>query len=184
MWLFSWIWKCQFDKDSLIIYKYLSLNKDYSNKLDEKLKKVFKNKFKFSNTDINKFILLLRKSVYPDEYKDKWEKINETTLLEKEEIYGNLNMKDITDADYIHAKCVCKLFGMKNLGEYHDLYLKSDTLLLADVFENFRERCLKIYQLHPAKFLAAAGLSWQAVLKRTKVKLELLTGIDIKTLEE
>ena len=102
---------------------------------------------------------MLRKSVYPDEYKDKWEKINETTLLEKEEIYGNLNMKDITDADYIHAKCVCKLFGMKNLGEYQDLYLKSDTLLLADVFENFRERCLKIYQLHPAKFLAAAGLS-------------------------
>ena len=167
----------------MIKYKCLSFNKDYSNKLDEKLKKVFKNKFKFSNTDINKFILLLRKSVYPDEYKDKWEKINETTLLEKEEIYGNLNMKDITDADYIHAKCVCKLFRMKNLSEYHDLHLKSDTLLLVDVFENFRKRCLKVYQLHPAKFLAAARLSWQDVLKRTKVKLELLTGIDIKTLE-
>ena len=168
----------------MIIYKCLSFNKDYSNKLDEKLKKVFKNKFKFSNTDINKFILLLRKSVYPDEYKDKWEKINETTLLEKEEIYGNLNMKDITDADYIHAKCVCKLFGMKNLGEYHDLYLKSDTLLLADVFENFRKMCLKIYQLDPAKFLSAPGLAWQAALKKTKVKLDLLTDTDMLLMVE
>ena len=85
-------------KDNLIKYKCLSCNKDYSNKIDEELKNRFKNIFKFSNNDINKFILLLRKGVYPYEYMDDWEKFNETTLPEKEEFYSNLNMEDITDA--------------------------------------------------------------------------------------
>ena len=93
-----------------------------------------------------------------------------TSLPEKEEFYSNLNVEDNTDADYIHAKRVCKDFEIKNLGEYHDLYLKSDTLLLADVFENFRKMCLKLYHLHPGKFLSAPGLAWQAALKKTEVK--------------
>ena len=163
----------------MIQYKCLSINKAYSNKPDEKLKKRFKNTFKFSDNDINKFILLLRKGVYPYEYMDDWEKFNETTLPEKEEFYSNLNMEDITDADYMHAKRVCKDFEIKNLGEYHDLYLKSDTLLLADVFKNFRKMCLKIYHLNPVKFLSAPGLVWQAGLKKTDLKLELLTGINM-----
>ena len=69
-------------------------------------------------------------------------------------------MEDITDADYAHAKRVCKDLEIKNLGEYHDLYVQSDTLLLADVFENFRNMYLKIYELDPAKFLSAHGLVW------------------------
>ena len=73
-------------------------------------------------------------------------------------------MEDITDADYVHAKRVCKEFETKNLGEYHDLYVQSDTLMLADVFENFRNMCLKIYKLDLAKFLSAPGLAWQADL--------------------
>ena len=89
---------------------------------------------------------MLRKGVYPYEYMDDWEKFNETTLPEKEDVYSNLNMEDITDKDYMHGKRVFKDFEIKNLGEYHDLYLKSDTLLLADVFESFRKMCLKIYQ--------------------------------------
>ena len=68
-------------------------------------------------------------------------------------------MEEITNANYMHGKRVCEDFEIKNLGEYHDLHLKSDTLLLADVFENFRKMCLKIYQLNPAKFLSASGLS-------------------------
>ena len=72
---------------------------------------------------------------------DKWEKFNETTLPEKEEFYSNLNMEDITDADYMYAKRVCKDFEIKNLGEYHDLYLKSDTLPLADVSKTL-EKCV------------------------------------------
>ena len=168
----------------MIKYKCLSCNKDYSNKLDEKLKKRFKNTFKFSDNDINKFILLLRKRVYPYEYMDDWEKLKETTLPEKEEFYSNLNMEDITDADYMHAKRVCKDFEMKILGGYHDLYFKSDGLLLADVFENFEKMCLKIYHLDPVKFLSASGLAWQAALKKTEVKLELLTDIDMLLMVE
>ena len=100
------------------------------------------------------------------EYIDDWEKFNKTSLPEKEDCYSHLNMKDITDADYAHAKRVCKDFEIKNLGKYHDLYVQSDTLLLADVFENFRNMCLEIYELDPAKFLLAPGLAWQAALKK------------------
>ena len=108
-------------KDNLIEYKSLSCNKDYENNIDEKLKKRFKNTVKFSNNDINKFILLPRKGVYPYECMDDWENFNEATLPEKEGFYRNLNMEDIADADYMHGKRVCKDFEIKNLGEYHDL---------------------------------------------------------------
>ena len=111
-------------KDNLIKYKCLFCNKDYSKKIDEELRKRFKNIFKFSSNDINKFILLLRKGVYPFEHMDEWEKFTETTLPEKEEFYSNLNMEDIADTDYMHAKRVCEDFEIKRLGEYHDLYLK------------------------------------------------------------
>ena len=98
--------------------------------------------------------------------------------LKKEEFYTNLNVDDITDADYKHAKRVCEDFEIKNLGEYHYLYLKSNTLLLADVFES-RKMYLKIYHLDPLKFLSAPGLGMQAALKKTEVKLELLTNMDV-----
>ena len=90
---------------------------------------------------------------------DDWEKFNETTLPEKEKLYSTLNMEEIKDADYMYGKKVCKDFEIKHFGEYHDLYLKSDTLPLADVFENFRKMCLKIYQLDPAKFLSVPELT-------------------------
>ena len=92
--------------------------------MGSKLKRRFKSTFKFSNNDINKFILLLRKGVYPDEYMDDWEKSNKTSLPEKEKFYSNLNMENITDTYCMHAKRVCKDFEIKNLGEYYDLYLK------------------------------------------------------------
>ena len=77
-------------------------------------------------------------------------------------------MEDIIDADYTHKKRVCKEFEIKTSGEYHDLYVQSDTLLLADVFENFRNMCINIYELGPAKFLSVSGLAWQAALKKPK----------------
>ena len=95
-------------KDNLIKHKSLSCNKDYSDKIGKELKKRLKNTFKFSNNDINRFILLLKKGVYPYEYLEDWKKFNETTLPGKEEFYSNLNMEDTTDADYMHAKRVCK----------------------------------------------------------------------------
>ena len=100
------------------------------NKIDEELKKRFKNTFQFFNSVINKFILLLRNGVYPYEKINDWEKFNETTLSKKEEFYSSLSMEDITDEYYVHEKRVCKDFEIKNLDEYHDFYLKRDRLLL------------------------------------------------------
>ena len=111
---------------------------------------------------------MLQKDVYLYEYIDDWEKFNNTSLNEKEDFYCHLNMEDITDADYMQAKRICKDFELKNLGEYHDLFAQSDTLLLADVFENFRNMSLKIYELDPSKFLSAPGLGLQAALKMAK----------------
>ena len=88
---------------------------------------------------------------------DDLENTNETSLPDKEDFYSHLNMEDITDADYVDTKRVCKDFEIINLGEYHDLYVQSDTLLLADVFDNFINMCLEIYELDPVKFLSAPG---------------------------
>ena len=127
---------------------------------------------------------MLQEGVYPYEYIDDWEKFNEETLPKKEDFYSHLNMKDITDADYVHAKRVYKDFEIKNLVKYLDLYVQSDTLLLADVFENFRNMCINIYKLDSAKFISAPGLAWQAALKKTKVELDLLTDIDMLLMVE
>ena len=115
---------------------------------------------------------------------DDWEKLNETILSEKEEFHSNLNMENITDAYYNHEKRVYTDLEIKTFGEYHDLYLKSDTLLLADIFENFRKMYLIIYELDLVKFLSVPGLAWQAALKKTEVKLELLTDIDMLLMVE
>ena len=109
---------------------------------------------------------------------DDWKKFNETTLSAKEEFYNNLNMEDITKADYMHVKRVCKDFKIKNLGEYHD------TVLLVDVFKNFRNICLKIYHLDPLRFLSAPGLAWQAALKENEVKLKLLADFTLLLMVE
>ena len=122
---------------------------------------------------------MLRKVIDPYEYIDDWRKFNETALPEKQEFYSNSNIEEITDTDYMYVNIACKDYEIKNLGEYRDLYIKSDTLLLAEVFENFRKMCLKVYHLDPVKFLSALWLAWQAAFKKTKVKLELLTDIDM-----
>ena len=93
-------------------------------------------------------------------------------------------MENIDDIDYRHGNNIFKIFKLKNLGEYHDLYVKSDTLLLADVFENIRNTCLKVYELDPANFLSLSGLAWQTCLKKTNIKLELLTDYDMLLMVE
>ena len=113
-----------------------------------------------------------------------WERFNETSLPDKEAFYSNLNMEDITDVDNKHAKIVFKYLINKNSGDYHDLYVQSDTLLPADIFENFRNMCIKVHELDPAHFLSAPGLAWQAWLKKTEVKLELLTDFDMLLMVE
>ena len=124
-------------------------------------------------------MLLLRKGVYPYEYMDDWNKFNENELPLKEEFYSNLNMSNISDKEYEYAKKVWNTLNIKNLGEYHDLYVQLDTALLADVFENFIKVCLIQYKLEPCYFLSVPGLAWTPMLKITKVKLELLTDVDM-----
>ena len=146
-----------FFKDDLMEPKCLCCNIYYQQKFDETLKERFCNTYKFSNRDNNKITLFLQKGFYTYEYMDDWEKFNETLLPEKEDFYSHLNMEDITDADYVHAKRVSKDFEIKDLGEHHDLYVQGLTLLLADVFENFKNMCLKIYELDPARFFSDPG---------------------------
>ena len=93
-------------------------------------------------------------------------------------------MENIDNIYYRHGNNVFKKFKLKNLGEYHDLYVQSDTLLLADVFEKFRNMCIKVYELDPAHFLSLPGLAWQACLKETSVKLQLLTDYDMLLMVE
>ena len=111
-------------------------------------------------------------------------KIYETSSPNKESFYRSLNMENIDDIDYRHGNNVFKRFKLKNLGEYHDLYVQSDTLLLADVFENFRNTCIKVYELDPAHFLSFPGLTWQACLKKSNIKLELLTDYEMLLMVE
>ena len=120
----------------------------------------FPNVYKFCNGDTNKFVLLLRKGVYPNEHMDSWEGFNETLLSDKNAFYSELYLEDITDEDYTHAQKVFEEFNLKNLGDYQDLYVQNDTLLFADVFENIRNKCIEIYELDPANFLSAPGLAW------------------------
>ena len=126
----------------------------------------------------DEFDLMVKKGVYPYDYIDSFEKFKEQ-LPSKEDFYSILNDKHIEDKDYQHAQNVWNTFNIKNMGEYHDLYLASDILLLADVFENFRKTCLKYYKLDPCHYFTSPGLSWDAMLKMTNIKLELMTDIDM-----
>ena len=125
------------------------------------------------------FRLFLRKGVYPYEHMDSFERFEETAIPPKEAFYSNLNLSDISDRDYQHALKVFKALECRDLGDFHDWYLCSDVLLLADVFENFRDTCQSKYGLDPAHFYSAPGLSWAAALKYTDVELELLTDKDM-----
>ena len=171
-------------KNEKLLLKCFNCNTYYKKKFNKELIKKFKNTYSFCNNDLNKFILLLRKGVYPFEYMDSWERFNETSLPNKKDFYSNLNMEDIDAIDYRHGNNVFKGFKLENLGDYHDLYVQSDALLLVDVFENFRDMCIKVYELDPAHFVSLPGLAWQACLKKTNIELELLTNYDMLLMVE
>jgi hypothetical protein len=137
--------------------------------------------------NLNKYYagdLLRRKGVFPYDYVDSIEKLAETALPPKEIFYSRLNDEHISDEDYRHAQAVCKEFGIKTLREYLELYNVSDVLLLADVFENFRDVCMNYYKLDPAWYYTSPGLAWDAALKMTGVKLELLSDIEMLLMVE
>ena len=167
-----------------LIFKCIDCEKEYEKEFNKELLERFANTYTFCGNDINKFVMLLRNGVYPYEYIDGWDKFNEKIIPSKESFYSNLTLEDITKTDYAHANNVFKKFNINNLGEYHDFYVRSHTLLLADIFENFRQSCLKNYGLDPAHFVSLPGLAWQACLKKTNVELELLTDYDMVLIVE
>ena len=120
---------------------------------------------KYSNSQRE---LLIKKGIYPYEYMDNWNRFNESKLPDKAKFYSKLNMNEVSDKDYEHARKVWKEFEIKNMGEYHDLYLLTDTILLANVFEPFRKVCMENFGLDPGHFYTAPGLAWKACLKRQK----------------
>ena len=123
--------------------------------------------------------LLSRKGVYPYDFMDSFEKFNNRELPTKDQFYSILNDEHIMGNEYIHAKEVWDTFYIKTMGDYHDLYLVSDMLLLTDVFENFRKTCMQYYKLDPCHYFTSLSLSWDAMLKMTNIKLELMTDIDM-----
>ena len=120
--------------------------------------KNFPTMYQFCNGDLNKFVLFLRKGVYPHEYMDSWEKFNETSIPPTEGYYSESKLEDIADEVYENVQEVWDVFEIKDMRENHDLYVLSDTLLLADVFESFRDKCIEICILHSAHFVSASGL--------------------------
>ena len=128
--------------------------------------------------------LMLKKGVYPYDYMNSWEKMEETQLPPKEAFFSKLSDSGIEDDKYAHAQEVWKTFGCQTLGDYHDLYMKSDVLLLADIFENFRDVCMEYYDLDPAHYFTTPNFAWDAMLKKTKVKLQLLTDYDMHLMVE
>ena len=162
-----------------LLFKCIDCEKEYEKGFNKELLERFSNTDEFCGNDLNKFLILLRKGVYPYEYIDGWNKFNEKVLPSKESFYNSLTMEDISETDYAHANNVFKKFNINNLGEYHNLYVRSDTLLLADIFQNFRQSCLENYELDPAHFVSLPGLAWQACLKKTNVELELLKDYDM-----
>lgn len=151
-----------------------------SSSLDKLVSNLPKEASKYTSEQFqhNRFNLMIRKGVYPYDFMDSFNKFYEK-LLPKEAFYSQLNDENIPEEDYQHAKNVFSVFNLKNMGQYHDLYLKSDILLLADVFENFRKTCLRYYKLDPCHYFTSPGLSWDAMLKMTNIKLELMTDVDM-----
>ncbi|XP_014476714.1 PREDICTED: uncharacterized protein LOC106745535 [Dinoponera quadriceps] len=133
----------------------------------------------FSHLTASDFALLTRNGVFPLEYIDSAAQLTETELPSRDAFYSSLSNEIVSEADYEHAETVWRRFDVRNFGEYSDLYLKTDVMLLADIFENFRDVCTDSYGLDPAHYYTLPGYTWDAMLEHTNVRLELLTDIDM-----
>ena len=170
------------EKDRLIELRFIDSFKFMSSSLDSLTKNLVsggKKLFGFEDYSELQYDLLTRKGVYLYEYVNSWDRFNEALLPPIDAFYSNLNMSLISKDDYQHAQKVWEEFGIHNLGDYHDLYLRTDVVLLANMYEAFRDTCLKHYKLDPAHFYTSPGLAWKACLKHTGIKLELLTNPDM-----
>lgn len=153
-----------------------NLRKDCNN--DEDFKRIFPNSYKHFN-NMEQLKLMTQKGVYPYDYIDSFDKLNRTALPPREAFYSRLYDSECSMSDYLRAKLVWKTFNCKTFLDYHNLYLKSDVLTLADIIKNFRDACYKNYELDFCYYFTAPGLSFDAMLKYTEIELELLTEEDM-----
>ncbi|XP_018393244.1 PREDICTED: uncharacterized protein LOC108772246 [Cyphomyrmex costatus] len=172
------------DKKNCIQLRFIDSYRFLASSLDKLASFLNKDKLRvlrreFSHLSEENFNLLTRKGVFPYEYIDCSEKLNESCLPPRDSFYSSLTDDTVSESDYAHAVNVWQRFSIQTLGEYSDLYLKTDVLLLADVFENFRDSCVASYGLDPAYYYTLPGFTWDAMLKHTGVKFELLTDIDM-----
>ena len=178
----SYIDKNGEEKDKLIELRFIDSFKFMSSSLDSLTKNLVsggKELFGFEDYSELQYDLLTGKGVYPYEYVNSWDRFNETQIPPIDAFYSNLNMSSISEEDYQHAQRVWEEFGVHNLGDYHDIYLRTDVVLLANVYEAFTDTCLRHYKLDPVHFYTSPGLAWKACLKQTGIKLELLTDPDM-----
>ena len=135
--------------------------------------------FGFEDYSQSQYDLLTRKGIYQYEYMSSWDKFEESQLPLIEAFFSSLNMTNISEDDYKHVQRVWKELGTRNLGDYHDLYLRTNVILLANVFEAFGDTCLEHYKLDPVHFCTSPGLTWKACLRKTRVRLELPADPDM-----
>ena len=170
------------EKEKLIELRFINSFKFMSSSLDSLTKNLVsggKQLFGFEDYSELQYDLLTRKGIYPCEYMSSWDRFEETQLPPIEAFYSKLNMSSISSDNYQHAQRVWKEFRIHNLGDYHDLYLRTDVVLLANMYEAFREMCLEHYKLNPAHFYTSPELAWKVCLKHTGIRLELLTDPDM-----
>ncbi|CAH0551589.1 unnamed protein product [Brassicogethes aeneus] len=171
-----------YDNETFIKFRFIDSFRFMASSLDKLASYLteFQNlKHVFLNLDDDKLKLLQRKGVFPYDFVDSFEKLDFPSLPEKSAFYNKLNDCDISENDYAHAHHVWREFGCQNLGEYSDLYLKTDILLLTDVFEQFRNSCFKTYGLDPAHYYTLPGYTWDCMLKFTGCRLQILKDVDM-----
>ena len=172
----------EIEKDKFIEFRFIDSFKFMPSRLDSLTSNLVRGRIKlFGFDDYNKsqYNLLTRKGIYPYQYMSSWDKFGESQLSPIKAFSNNLNMSNVSKDDYQHSQKVWSEFRIHNLGDYHDLYLRTDVILLANLFEAFKDTCLEHYSLDPAHFYTSPGLAWEACLRKTRVRLELLTHPDM-----
>ena len=175
------------EKEKLIELRFIDSFKFMSSSLDSLTKNLVssgKQLFGFEDYLELQYELFTRKGIYPYECVSSWDRFEETQLPPIEAFYSELNMSSISSDDYQHAQRVWKEFSIHNLGDYHDLCLRTDVVLLSNMYEVFRETCLEHYKLDPAHFYTSPGLAWKVCLKHTGIRLKLLTDPDMPLMFE
>ena len=152
-----------------------------SSSLDSLVKNLSGNDFKYLPEEFSGEFLeqLKQKGVYPYEYRNSFKKFSENKLPDRSKFFSSLKDVRISEKDYLKAVDVWNVFKINTMGDYDDLYLQADVLLLADVFEKFINTCLDYYGFDPCHYFSSPGSSWDAILKMTKIELDIIYDIDM-----